>query len=350
MPTKRQKSQDGRRLLSVSGWGTALLIAGAFALPSAFVIEGPGPAVNVLGSYENSKIIRISGTTTYPSETELDLTTVSVAGGPGREVRGSDVVSAWINPVQDVQPKEFVYPAGTTTGESDAKNAVEMTDSQQVAAAAALKHLGKDVSLKTVVAGFVDEGKASQFKVGDVIETVAGTKITAIEETSAAVKASSGSTIEVGVRRGEQDLTLKAPVTTVSGQRSLGLYIQSAYRFPFELAFGLKGIGGPSAGTMLALGIVDELTEGSLGGHRHIAGTGTITEDGKVGAIGGIAQKVEGARKAGATVFLAPQANCAELSGRVPAGLDVYSVGTLDEAVSVLEHLDGGDASATRCG
>jgi len=98
---------------------------------------------------------------------------------------------------------------------------------------------------------------------------------------------------------------------------------------------------------MFALGIIDTLSEGELNGGKDIAGTGTIDAAGTVGPIGGIRQKLYGAAGAGADYFLAPARNCNEVVGHVPSGLRVFSVGTLDEALTVLSTLrDGGDLDA----
>lgn len=354
MPSKRSSKRPSHaateRWKVLCGVGAAALGIIGVCGPSAFVVEGPGPAVNTLGEYHGAKILEISGHKTYPTQSKLDLTTVSVGGGPGREIRGYEALGAWGNPQQDLQPREFVYPAGTTSQENDSQNAVAMTDSQQVAAAAALRELGIGYKIRTVVAGTL-ESQGSDFKAGDILKTVNGTSISALDQAPAAVKASTGDTIPVVVTRAGKDVALTAPVKRIEGQRSLGLYIQGAYEFPFQVKFGLKDIGGPSAGGMLALGIIDQLTEGSLAGDLHVAGTGTIKESGELGAIGGIAQKVVGAKQQGASVFLAPAANCAELKGRVPQGLDVYSVGTLKEAVATATALGKGEKpSAARCG
>jgi PDZ domain-containing protein len=90
---------------------------------------------------------------------------------------------------------------------------------------------------------------------------------------------------------------------------------------------------------MFALGIMDKVGTSDLTAGRFIAGTGTITPDGKVGPIGGIALKMIAARKAGATVFLAPAGNCADVRGNTPAGLNVVMVATLHEAVQDLTAL-----------
>jgi PDZ domain-containing protein len=101
---------------------------------------------------------------------------------------------------------------------------------------------------------------------------------------------------------------------------------------------------------MFALGIVDKLTPGALTGGRHVAGTGTIDDAGEVGAIGGIAQKMIGAKNAGAKVFLVPEANCAEAVKTAPDGLRLVKVTTLKTAVAALDALaKNGTADLPAC-
>jgi PDZ domain-containing protein len=109
----------------------------------------------------------------------------------------------------------------------------------------------------------------------------------------------------------------------------------------------LQDVGGPSAGLMFALGIVDKLQPGSLTGGRVVAGTGEIDESGKVGAIGGIAQKMRGAVKAGATVFLVPSANCDEARRTRPDHLQLVRVGTIQDALDGLAALRAGRTPAS---
>ena len=98
---------------------------------------------------------------------------------------------------------------------------------------------------------------------------------------------------------------------------------------------------------MFALGIIDTLTPGSLNGGEKVAGTGTISADGTVGPIGGIRQKLWGAKDAGADWFLAPESNCDEVVGHVPDGLRVFAVEDLDDSLAVLDAIrDGGDLDA----
>ena len=123
------------------------------------------------------------------------------------------------------------------------------------------------------------------------------------------------------------------------------MYLVPHYDFPVDVDFQLDQVGGPSAGMMFALGIIEELTPGSMAGDQHIAGTGTISPDGTVGPIGGIRQKLEGAKDAGATYFLAPSQNCDEVVDHVPDGLTVVEVNTLGEAVNSVEHAAAGNVT-----
>jgi PDZ domain-containing protein len=110
----------------------------------------------------------------------------------------------------------------------------------------------------------------------------------------------------------------------------------------------LADVGGPSAGLLFSLGIVDKLDGdgrgGDLTGGRTIAGTGTITADGKVGAVGGVALKTQAARRDGATVFLVPKDECADAKAEQPKGLRLIPVTTLKGAVQSLVALESGKA------
>jgi PDZ domain-containing protein len=122
----------------------------------------------------------------------------------------------------------------------------------------------------------------------------------------------------------------------------MGVEVTGRYKFPFAVSISVGDIGGPSAGLMFALGIIDKLTQDNLTNGKFIAGTGEIEASGKVDAIGGIQQKMVGARNAGATVFLTPASNCADTKGAVPAGMRLVKVSTLAQAVSYLQDLKAG--------
>lgn len=334
----------------------------ALFLPNSFVVESPGPAVDTLGTTQGQdgkqvRIMQVEGRESFPSESRLDLTTVSVGGGPGREWSGSEILRAWMDPTNDVAVGELYYPVGTSVKDSDAQNAQAMVSSQDLAVSAALTELDIPYKTTVTVAELADDTNAGILHPGDVIESVDGQPATSVQRAIELVRKSSGQELPMSIKRDGESKALRAKIKLVPAQgggtqRAIGAFISEQHDFPFTVKFGLKDIGGPSAGTMMALGLIDELTPGSLAGDHHVAGTGTITSEGTVGPIGGIAQKVVGARQAGASVFLAPQANCAELSGRVPSGLTVYSVSTLHEARGLLEGLEAGEdlGSAKRCG
>ena len=129
---------------------------------------------------------------------------------------------------------------------------------------------------------------------------------------------------------------MKLPVTEKSSTDKSGART-STFIFPFPISISLKDTGGPSGGLIFALGVVEKLSPIDFVQGRVIAGTGTIEKSGHVGAIGGIQEKILAARRAGATLFLAPVENCADVM-HIPSGITVYSVNTLEEAVNVLKN------------
>jgi PDZ domain-containing protein len=129
------------------------------------------------------------------------------------------------------------------------------------------------------------------------------------------------------------------------GRTVLGIVLGVDYKLPFTVKIDVGNVGGPSAGLMFSLGIYDKLTDGALTGGSVIAGTGTIDDKGSVGPIGGIAQKMVGAREGGATFFLAPADNCAEAAGREPSGLQVIKVSSFDDALAAVTAIGKGNTS-----
>jgi len=120
-----------------------------------------------------------------------------------------------------------------------------------------------------------------------------------------------------------------------------------------KVTLRLADVGGPSAGLLFTLGIIDKLdgngAGGDLTGGRTIAGTGTIDADGAVGAVGGVALKTQAAKRDGATVFLVPKAECADAKGELPKGLRLIPVTSLKGAVSALTALESGKGSVPSC-
>ncbi|WP_329533935.1 hypothetical protein OG568_31195 [Streptomyces sp. NBC_01450] len=120
-----------------------------------------------------------------------------------------------------------------------------------------------------------------------------------------------------------------------------------------KVTLKLADVGGPSAGLLFTLGIIDKLdgdgSGGDLTGGRTVAGTGTIDADGKVGAVGGVGLKTQAARRDGATVFLVPKAECSDAKSELPKGLRLVPVTTLKGAVDALVSLEKGKGSVPSC-
>jgi PDZ domain-containing protein len=273
---------------------------------------------------------------------------VTVLGSPRATPSWIQLALAWFDREQAVVPLEEVYPQGASQQQLDEQGTIEMTDSQQDAKAAALRQLGYAVPA-TVQVAQVQPGSAAsgRLRAGDVVRTANGKAVTSTSALQAAVRANgTGHPMAIGVTRAGRPATVSVTPKTVEfgGQKRplLGIGTSERFRFPFTVDIRLANVSGPSAGMMFALGIIDKLTPGALTGGKHIAGTGTIDADGTIGAIGGIAQKMAGARAAGATVFLAPKSNCDEVRGRIPAGLTVYAVGTLKESLRDVKAVASG--------
>ena len=331
----------------------AAVIALVFALlPAPYVIEKPGPVFDTLGTFdrdgEEVPLIEIPDETTYPTDGTLDLLTVSAVGRPGATPGWLDVLAAWFDPSRAALPIEAVYPPGQSEDDRNATNEAQMVDSQQDAIAAALVELGYDFPRDVVVAGLAEESPSEGvLQEGDVITALDGTDVHAVQELRDAVREhGTASPAAVTVLRDGQTLELEVTPVEVGDTVVLGIGVRMEYDFPVDVTIQLDDVGGPSAGMMFALGIVDKLTPDAMTGGERVAGTGTIDSAGNVGAIGGIRQKLFGARDAGVDWFLAPESNCDEVAGNVPDGITVFAVSTLDDARDVVETIgDGGDTS-----
>jgi PDZ domain-containing protein len=328
--------------LVIASIGTAVAIAISVLVPVPYVILGPGPTLNTLGKDSSGQpLITISGHATYPTNGHLNMVTVSYQGCQGSRFNIFRALVAWLNPQQAVVPESEICPAGQTQKQTQEQDTQEMTSSQQIATAAALTELHIPYSIQVVVVkpdkGFPAYGV---LKAGDVINSVDGQPVTSQGGlTKLIVAHPAGSTLTVGITRAGQNRQVQVGTRQSGGHPVMGVEIREHYKFPFPIDISVGDIGGPSAGMMFALGIIDKLTKLDLTAGRFIAGTGEITASGQVQPIGGIQQKMIGARNAGATIFLTPAANCADTKGVVPKGMRLVKVSTLNQAVTYLEAL-----------
>jgi PDZ domain-containing protein len=326
---------------------TALVatVAAMTFIPVRFAVLTPGPIYNTLGEVAGHKLIQISGHQTYPTSGQLDLTTVSVYGGPGDKVSLWTAIRGWFDPARTVLPVDDVFPPGTTEKQEEEQNQADMVNSQESATAAALNELGIDFTTVISVAGTTPKSPAAKaFEKEDVILAVNDVPVSSFDDLREEVqKVDPGDEVTVTVRRDgkSQDVTVDT-VKGEDGSTRLGVVVESSFDFPFDVDIKIDNVGGPSAGTMFALGIVDSLTPGTMTGGKQIAGTGTIDPDGTVGPIGGIVQKVNGARGEGADYFLVPQDNCEEVRGHVPDGLTTVRISNLHEARTAVDKIGSG--------
>ena len=220
-----------------------------------------------------------------------------------------------------------------------------MLGSQQDATAAALCYLNIDYTtadpISTVAKGFPAYGV---LHAGDEITAVDGTPVGCHHDVVTMIRdRAPGAPVDLTIKRNGTVKTVRLNTENVDNKAVVGLQLGSpTYAFPFSVKINLADVGGPSAGLMFALGIVDKLTPDNLTGGRFIAGTGEIQPNGAIAPIGGIQQKMAGARAAGATIFLSPAGNCSNTAGAVPAGLRVVRVSTLAGAVTDLEAIKAG--------
>ncbi|MBB5627642.1 YlbL family protein [Sphaerisporangium krabiense] len=337
--------------LMVAGVLTLLLGGAGALLPVPYVALSPGPTENTLGDVKGKPVITISGRETYPTSGKLSLVTVAYQGGPGARIDLLTALRGWMDPDVAVVPEETIFPKTVTVKEVEQQNTQEMSTSQQDATAAALNEL--KIPIKVIVAvASTQKGKPAdgRLRAGDEITSVNGTAVRTIDDVSAGVrKHKAGEEVEFGIVRDGKSSTLRVPTVAGKDGPIVGMIMGTQFKFPFAVNVNVGDVGGPSAGLMFSLGIYDKLTPGALTGGKSIAGTGTITPDGKVGPIGGIQQKMIGARDAGATIFLTPADNCADAVQAVPKGLRLVKVSTMHEAVQAIDTLRTGSGPVPGC-
>lgn len=347
--------------LGISLLVTALLAAVLLVLPAPYAIRAPGPTQDTLGvqgaatdggepadgdSATAVPVVAVDGAPTYDTTGQLRLTTISAYGGPGSDVLLGDVLQAWSSPEQSVQPVEAIFGQPTTSEEQERMLQAQMEGSEQSAAVAALTALGYEVPATLTVIGAAEgSGADGVVEPDDVVRSIDGEPVVTHQDLLAGLdEVTPGDDVVLGVERDGEETDVTVTTAEGDGRAALGIYLDPQYRFPVDVTIKPGNIGGSSAGTMFALAIIDKMTkEDELGGEI-VAGTGTMSVDGRVGPIGGIRQKMFGAQRDGARWFLAPASNCDEVVGHVPDGLRVVRVATLDEARSAIEAIGAGTA------
>jgi PDZ domain-containing protein len=302
----------------------------------------PGDPQNVLGS-----AIKISGTDTYPTTGKLSVTAVMITD-PDSYITAFDIFYGWIDKNRAVLPRDRVYPDGETAAEAVREGAAEMNSSQINATAAALSYLGYQIPSKLVVVGVSEQSNAHKvILLKDQILSIDKIKLNNTTDVLGYLEdKKAGEVVSVEINRSGVGVMIKeiALSPRPDGSAFIGINIQEQFDFPFDVQIKLAETGGPSGGLIFALGIVEKLTQADLIRSRNIAGTGTITTDGLVGPIGGIAEKIIGAKNDGVDLFFTPINNCKDINnpdqigaGKGGKSMKIVPVATLAEAIEVLK-------------
>lgn len=277
----------------------------------------------------------------YPPEGELLMLTVV-----SQDVNVFEALIAGVDPTIDLVRKQAVRREGESDEEYRNRVLQQMDDSNYRSVAVALRHLGYElVPTEVVVNDFVEDvPAASVLELGDSIEEIDGTPISSVSDIRSVLEGLEvGDTLEMTISRDGEEATVTVELAERDdepGAPMIGVMLGELTEPPFPVAIEAGDVGGPSAGMMHTLAIIDTLTEGELTGGNVIAGTGTISLDGSVGSIGGIRQKVVAAEAAGADYILVPEGNYESALTAERKSIEIVPVATIDDAIDFLESLE----------
>lgn len=312
-----------------------------------FAAEGPGPTFNTLSEVEGTPVVEIEGGELDETSGSLDMTTVSVR----TNMTMGQALGRWLVSGDTLVPIDQIMPRDMTDEQMREHNEASFVASESAATVAAMKHLGEPTK---IIVHDVVEGTAAagEIEAGDTITAVDGEEVTEPQQVQDKIRAKKpGDEVTVTYTRGEE---AAKEATVELGENPedkelplLGITMTSEPAGDIHVTYNLKDVGGPSAGMIFSLAVIDKLSPGELNGGRNVAGTGTIAEDGSVGPIGGITHKLEAARDGGAELFLAPEKNCAEARKVDSGDMVVAKVATLDDAISAMHSFSTGEPVQT---
>ena len=303
-------------------------VAGWVRLP--YYALGPGEAREV------EPLIHVEGHSLYQSTGKLVMTTVAF-----EPATALVALIAWLDPHQYVVPRDALFAPGQTSAQERERSLSEMDTSKLDAAYVVLRQLAgypKDhdpgTLVERVLPGCPAEGALFA---GDLILAIDGTTVRSRGQALSlldADRAEGSVTFRVRAGGETEDVTVDRRPCANSSRPLVGITLIP--NFPIGVTIESDDVGGPSAGLMWALGLYDLLTPGDLTTGRVVAGTGTIGLRGRVGAIGGISDKVVAAERAGADVFLCPEGNANEARTASDGSMDIVSVASFRDAIDAL--------------
>jgi Lon-like protease len=316
-----------------------LLVAGALALV-AWNIELPYLAFSSGPVSDAADAVVAEEVDVFPPNGELLMLTVV-----SQDVNLFEALIAGFDPTIDLVRKEAYRQPDESDDAYRRRVLAQMDDSQQRAITVALGHLGYEmVPIDVLITDLnQDAPSAEVLQIGDAVNSLDGSEIVSgTDLTDALAGHSPGDVVEVGITREGTEKTIDVELVARPDDPEsamIGITVGQLTEPPFPLSLESGSVGGPSAGMMHTLAIVDTLTRGELTGGHVIAGTGTIQYDGSVGSIGGIRQKVVGAEAAGAEFILVPAGNYEEALTAERKAIEIVPVANIDEALDFLENL-----------
>lgn len=319
-----------------------VVLAAVIALvPVPYVTWAPGATHDLLGQVDGKDAISITGVPVRHPSGQLRLTTVAVTSPGGVLSLPEALISYWL-PSREVLPRDVVYRPGVSNDELNSEEAQLMDDSQTTAVVAALRAARVPVTEMPMVAAVVNSGPSNGLlKPGDLIEAVDNRHVDSTQKVTDAVRDRNvGEPVSITYFRDGQrkHSTIVTRATEAAPKEPIiGIKLAVGYSYAPKVSFAIdQNIGGSSAGLMFSIAIYSMLSEQDLVAGRDIAGTGTVDAEGRVGAIGGIQEKLAAAARDKSTIFLAPRANCVDL-GPIPDTISVVAVDNLGDAVSALQ-------------
>jgi Lon-like protease len=295
------------------------------------VALSPGPMEDVLTR------LKVEGSPVYDSEGKLYLTSVGIDDN----VRFYEALLDMANRDVELVPRGDIYPDEQDSEKIDQENAVLMDVSKETATVVALREVGYEIEPSGVQVTDVADGTPADGKLrpGDRILAIDGRAVASTDEVRTAItRHKVGQRVAFRVERGGAEKKVAMPVAEVEGQPRVGIALHDLFAdLPVKVTIETENnIGGPSAGLMFTLSIIDKLTREDLTAGRRIAGTGAIALNGDVDPVGGVAEKLIAVRRQGVDTFLIPAGNCDGVRGRVPDGLRLVKVSKVEEALRFL--------------
>jgi len=313
-----------------------VLLGAALLVPLPLFVISPGSAIQV-----DERVTLARPGNGNDVSGDLLLLTVSVS-----QPTALEALAGWLDENRDVIPRDNVVPAGSNQNEYLQAQRRLFQESGQVASAVGLRAAGLDVRINgrgALVAGLLPGGPADgALRVGDIITAVEGDAISLASDLTPALGGrADGDEVRLTLRRGDQSTDVSVELGRVEGldRPALGIAVETVgldVKLPFDVGVEQGRIGGPSAGLMIALTVFDKADPADLTRGRIIAGTGTIDLTGRVGPVGGVQQKVQAAKRAGATILLTPTDEAADARKAAGDDLTVMPVRTIEEAITKL--------------